>query len=342
MKKAVSSLGLLIALSPLAMAMAQDNPNFYVGARVGASILDDTCHTIACTSKEVGAGLITGYDFGNFLAVEATYDYLGRFEARNPSGLFHGDLLNVTLAPKLNYGITTNTSVYGKIGASWWNWNAKSAEHNDWSVMTALGIDHRATDLINLRLEYQYTPGLDIDRLGPITADHHFISAGITFHFGRQSEMPAPATTPEDDYTVEETPYVEEVEIVEEVIEPEQVVVFEATDEASFAFNKAELTQGAISQLGPMLKRLQDHPNSVAIILGYTDSTGPEEYNKTLSEERAQSVADYFVNNGISADRLTVTGMGSSNPIATNDTPEGRALNRRVTVDSPEFVFISM
>jgi len=62
---------------------------------------------------------------------------------------------------------------------------------------------------------------------------------------------------------------------------------------------------------------------------GHTDSRGSEAYNQSLSERRAQSVKDYLVGAGISADRLEVRGFGESRPIAPNDTPDNLQLNRR-------------
>jgi len=65
-------------------------------------------------------------------------------------------------------------------------------------------------------------------------------------------------------------------------------------------------------------------------INGYTDSTGSFEYNQQLSEQRAQSVARHFLNNGIAASRVRTAGMGPRDPVASNDSPAGRSQNRRV------------
>lgn len=75
---------------------------------------------------------------------------------------------------------------------------------------------------------------------------------------------------------------------------------------------------------------LQKNPSITVELDGHTDSTGPEAYNQGLSERRAQAVKDHLVENGIDANRLTIKGFGESQPIADNNTPEGRAENRRV------------
>ena len=68
----------------------------------------------------------------------------------------------------------------------------------------------------------------------------------------------------------------------------------------------------------------------VVEVAGHTDSTGAEEYNQGLSERRANSVKDYLVSKGVQAQRLQAKGYGESMPVASNDTKEGRAENRRV------------
>jgi OOP family OmpA-OmpF porin len=67
-------------------------------------------------------------------------------------------------------------------------------------------------------------------------------------------------------------------------------------------------------------------------VAGHTDSIGTEEYNQDLSVRRAESVADYLVQNGVSRDRLRVVGYGETRPKVPNDTPENRQQNRRVVL----------
>jgi len=69
------------------------------------------------------------------------------------------------------------------------------------------------------------------------------------------------------------------------------------------------------------------------VVVGHTDSTGPEDYNQGLSERRAQAVADYLKNKTkIQDPDIEVIGMGESEPVASNDTRDGRTLNRRVNI----------
>lgn len=97
-----------------------------------------------------------------------------------------------------------------------------------------------------------------------------------------------------------------------------------------FDTNKSTLTPTAKANLDKLVKVFTDYPDTNIVIYGYTDSTGKAEYNLKLSEERAASVKNYLAGKGLVSGRFTVNGLGIADPIATNDTPEGRSQNRRV------------
>ena len=96
-----------------------------------------------------------------------------------------------------------------------------------------------------------------------------------------------------------------------------------------FDFDKATLRPESASELERLIKLLQDVPSMKIEIGGHTDSKGSDEYNMKLSASRAQSVVDYLSTHGIDKGRLTSKGYGETKPMATNDTDEGRQLNRR-------------
>jgi outer membrane protein OmpA-like peptidoglycan-associated protein len=77
---------------------------------------------------------------------------------------------------------------------------------------------------------------------------------------------------------------------------------------------------------------LKQYPDRGVLVEGYTDSTGSDAYNMTLSDKRAQSVQSFLVQNGIDAQRILARGYGKAYPVAPNDTAEGRQHNRRVGV----------
>jgi OOP family OmpA-OmpF porin len=99
-----------------------------------------------------------------------------------------------------------------------------------------------------------------------------------------------------------------------------------------FAFDSAVLRPEAAPILGDAVAVLRENPNLRVEIRGYTDDVGAAGYNQTLSLARADAVRVFLQGEGIAADRLSVEGFGKSDPIAPNDTPAGRAQNRRVEI----------
>lgn len=99
-----------------------------------------------------------------------------------------------------------------------------------------------------------------------------------------------------------------------------------------FATNSSTLSEASKSALRNFATSLKANPDTDIKIIGYTDNTGKVDYNQTLSEKRAKSVYDYLMQQGISSDRMVYEGRGVHDPVADNNTPEGRALNRRVEI----------
>jgi OmpA-OmpF porin, OOP family len=102
--------------------------------------------------------------------------------------------------------------------------------------------------------------------------------------------------------------------------------------DVTFATNSATLLPGSERTLDGVARTIQQCRCSHVDIRGYTDSVGKAEYNQKLSERRANSVKDYLESHGVPSGILTAQGFGEENPIASNKTAEGRAQNRRVTV----------
>ena len=103
-----------------------------------------------------------------------------------------------------------------------------------------------------------------------------------------------------------------------------------------FETDKADLLAASSAELDRVVQLLKDHPELKLEIAGHTDSTGSETHNNQLAKNRAEAVVAYLTSHGIAVERLSAVGYGSSKPIATNATEEGRAQNRRV-----EFIVVS-
>lgn len=99
-----------------------------------------------------------------------------------------------------------------------------------------------------------------------------------------------------------------------------------------FDFDSATLRDDARRDLREFAASMNDFEETNILIVGHTDSVGAESYNEQLSERRAQSAGNYLDQQGIASNRLTITGKGETEPVAPNETAEGRQLNRRVEI----------
>lgn len=117
---------------------------------------------------------------------------------------------------------------------------------------------------------------------------------------------------------------------------PEPVPEFEPvtlSSEVNFAFDSDALLPQAEVTLDEVARRLREHTDVRIRIEGHTDSMGSDQYNQDLSERRANSVRSYLASQGVAGDRMMAVGYGEQRPVASNETDEGRALNRRVEID---------
>lgn len=106
-------------------------------------------------------------------------------------------------------------------------------------------------------------------------------------------------------------------------------------DEVFFETGKANIATGTESTLDKLATFMRDHPDQEVVIEGHTDSRGPEEYNRDLSQRRAEAVKQAMVARGVQSDRLVTRGYGESRPVASNENAGGRQLNRRVEIVFP-------
>ena len=110
-------------------------------------------------------------------------------------------------------------------------------------------------------------------------------------------------------------------------------MVITLSGEVLFVTGKAELLPTAQDQLGAVAKALLDQGDLKPMVVeGYTDSVGSDSANMTLSRARAEAVRAFLVGKGLPSDKVTAVGKGESAPVASNDTPDGRANNRRVEI----------
>ena len=100
----------------------------------------------------------------------------------------------------------------------------------------------------------------------------------------------------------------------------------------TFATNGRNLRSDFYDVLDSVAIVVKEYNKTTIVVAGYTDSVGSNAYNQRLSEDRAQSVADFLVNKKVNPVRIELVGFGEKNPVASNKTSEGRSLNRRVEI----------
>jgi outer membrane protein OmpA-like peptidoglycan-associated protein len=122
------------------------------------------------------------------------------------------------------------------------------------------------------------------------------------------------------------------------VAEAPQGIVITVPGGFLFRSEDAALMPAASDRLDKIVAAVKEQGNRKILIEGHTDSRGADAYNMNLSRQRADSVANYLTSHGIASEKVSAVGVGSSRPVASNETPEGRAMNRRVeiTIDKTE------
>lgn len=208
------------------------------------------------------------------------------------------------------------------------------AVSDDWNVTTEFGVHALANDYLDA------TTGTGRGGLLGSSEDSYMtFNLGLMYTFSKgepskycQLYEGISADVPEIDYDRIENIVKKHIP---EVIETQVVVEKEAEQKwvlvgVNYDFNKASLKSESYPILFHAVQVLLQNPDVRVEIQGYTDNIGSEEYNMKLGQRRAQTVKDYLVARGISADRLSVRSFGESQPIADNKTAEGRSINRRV------------
>jgi OOP family OmpA-OmpF porin len=341
-------LAALLAPAILAGAAYAAEPGFYVGASGGQSFIDkdfgDQNYTV--DDDETGWKAYLGYQFLPWLGVEAGYVDFGSYSS---DSLFEGTNFNADLDLSAWEGFLVGTlpvgpvDLFAKVGAADIEAevdtnNFGTDSENDTQLAYGIGAAYNfGKGHWGLRVEAEGYDDNEVD-------DFYFVSAGITYRFFSDKAEPVAAAAPvaaapakcpdadgdgvcDADDKCPNTP-------------PGTRVGAAGCDcdytlQLQFAFDSAQLTASDKAQLDRLVPILSN-PNTGfmgGVIEGHTDSIGSEAYNMGLSQRRAESVERYLEAQGVSlANRFTSEAFGETKPIASNDTAEGRAQNRRVVI----------
>ena len=327
-----------LAAASVAQAAPQEN-TFYAGVKAGQASFHDgiKANTDATNPRSLDFG--TGYNrnsvtygvFGGYqilnrdnlgLAVELGYDDFGRVKFKEAGKVAakhtnHGAHLSF----KGSYEVLNGLDVYGKAGVAlvrsdykFYDVATGARDHEEGrhslrtSGLFAVGAEYAVLPELAVRLEYQW-----LTRVGKYrTQDSHnssvdynpwigSINAGVSYRFGQGA-----------------APVVAAPEVVSKT--------FNLNSDVTFAFGKANLKPQAQAALDGIYGEIAQVNNAKVAVAGYTDRIGSDAGNLKLSQRRADTVANYFVAKGVSADAISATGYGKANPVtgATCDQVKGR------------------
>ena len=224
---------------------------------------------------------------------------------------------------------------YLAIGAGEIDYDGGSFDTVETTINVGAGLRWMFTDRLGMRLEARLLHSLDEVK------NDFLVSAGVNYYFGKVKAdvvvapvAAAPVDSDGDGVTDDmdqcpNTPAGTRVDSTGCALPVTKIASIKL--KVNFGFDSTVVGEqyfSDVNELAAFLKRFDDlHVN----VEGHTDSVGPEDYNQQLSQSRAQAVVDLLVNeHGVSSNRLEATGFGESAPVASNDSKEGRAENRRV------------
>ena len=341
MKKLSKIMCAVVAASGLAAAPSIAATT-YVGAKVGVGWLDSACVSgEKCDDDAIGAGIYSGYNFTDKFGIELSSDFLGdyktSFSKNGTTAAFSDPLIAISLTPMYRLPVQQEFDVFFKAGPAY----ISHGGEDDVVLSAGVGVEKQLSSDWALRVEYQYFDDFDDNFVQDLNSN--LLSVGVSYNFGTGNTTASAAAVAASAVAVTQAPSESITEPAVVVEEKTTVVVTKAQTESysqeMFATNSTELSTDGKTALEPLVEVLKTHPQSTVDVVGHTDSTGAAEYNMMISKKRAAAVAAHIEEQGIDAERISVSGKGEENPVASNDTAEGRAQNRRVDATIPAFEY---
>ena len=313
-----------IALSAALLSVTAANASEFKGAYVGANIgYNKNTPTTTTTSNKAYLGLQAGYnwDVSNnvVLGLEGFVDGHSKSVTSNDAGI----------DAKAGY-VMGNLMPYARLGAA--------ATQPGTRVHGGLGLEYKFAPQWSMFGEVT----TDSKSVNNVTQKNTNVGVGVSYYFDKPAvaaavvAVAAPVVMKKAEPVVAPAPVVVAPAAV--VAAPAAKTIF--TDKpitiegASFDTGSAKLKPTASKQLDEVVDFAAKYKDADLAVDGYTDSRGKEAANKVLSVNRAESVKAYLVNKGVDAMRITTAGHGSAKPVGDNKTATGRAMNRRVEINS--------
>ena len=367
-KKMGTCTAVAIALLASQSALAQEfvnpewaNKAWYMGAGVGVSkaTIDEArirsallasgstaISSFTRDEKDRGFKVYLGKQLSRNFAFEAGYYDLGEFAFASstvPAGSLNGvaAFRGVNLDVVGMLPLSERFSVFARAGLAYTETKTSFTGTRLNAITGPRRSEKKAGAKFGLGLEYKLSEALamraEVERYQVNDAvgnrgDVDMASLNLVYKFGRPAaqpvyvappapvvvEAPAPMPAPMPAPAPAPVPVSEKVSIA---------------SEALFDFDKSVIKAEGRTALDGLLAQLKGMDTEVMVTVGHTDSVGSDQYNQALSMRRAEAVKAYIVSTGVDASRVYTEGKGESQPVADNNTAEGRAKNRRVTVE---------
>ena len=312
----MKSINVILGATALVLAGATTAAdNWYLGANAGYYDLDGE-RAISEDHNSVTAGVQVGKYLSDNLAIELGYG----------ANVGHDDVdvLSLNGLLWLNNSDATNWRPYVLFGLNQYDFQDSSnlvLDHDDRSTQIMVGVG----------MGTQFSHGLEFraDLRGMAGHDEDGEDVGLQFSlnkvFGSKSAAPAPVVAPVAAPVVAKA----ESELEPEVEQEVRTITVRLNVE--FEFNKDTVLAIYGDQLDAIAAAMKAHDDIDLVLEGHTDSRGADQYNMSLSDRRAVAVKAKLVEDyGIPAARVSAVGYGETQPVASNETEEGRARNRRV------------
>lgn len=330
MRKRSVLVGLLFALWAVSSAHAVEGP--FAGIDLGVSIPTNKNY-VAHVHEGGTANPYVGYMFNEYLGLQGQL----HFAFQEPDNDHRGfpkenqitTLLGGTVGPRLTLPLGEFVELYGTGQGGVFTGLSGRLNHTGPGFSVGGGVDFNITPQVAVGVFGRWNRAYMSPRPTVLAnqeadaqgrADARWATAGIGLKYAFNGPAPAPRPAPPPPPPVAQAPAPPPPPAKKKLV----------LRSVHFDFDKSAIRPDAVPVLNEAAETLKAEGGVAVIVEGHTDSVGTAAYNQKLSHRRADAVRHYLVKQGIPANRITTEGFGKSRPVASNDTADGRAQNRRV------------
>lgn len=325
----------IMSVFPSALALAIENENpapsdfWYFQGEVGGTFLSEACadgYTI-CEDNSYNFSGVVGYQITPNFSLQGGYRHLGQFERRQNDTSRELALSAFEASVVGSLPISHTWSLYGLAGVSVGQsvYSNGTALNNLFSNGVSLSPIIGGGARYRINEQWQAYAGMQWSTdVSGSTSDAGIYTLGVRYELPSGKSVPAPIAVPQ---VATPSPVVETVVINKKITSLDGL-----TRNVYFGFNEVTLTSLAQKDIQSVVARLTAYPSSHVRLLGFADGTGSVEVNRVVSQRRVDAVKTYLIDLGVDAEQIETESFGRVDPTYNNETAEGRAMNRRVSL----------